>query len=133
MYNCDCAEENALTLTKKTFFCILSNYLIFCKQRNLGDYSKQVKELQLFHSGNDFSIKLVSSHDKVSFRHSNKVSICLYSKCCKTKLAKALDEAAASEFRKLMSNHCCNYRDLRIAEHVQVSKVIISHLSPKNF
>ncbi len=135
MYKCDCSDEDLekayLPLTKKTYFCILDNYITYCTSRNLPNYSKRVNNLRFFHNCN-FKISIVDNHNNTSFEQSNDTKICLLSQNCITKLAKCLDEACTVEFLKFMIKHNVQYQD-KLTQGGVESNTLISYLAPKNF
>ena len=124
---CDLSDDNSRYLCKEKAFCILDNYLLFCRIRNLPDYSELVDNLRLFY-GDIFKISIVKRHEDVRLQKSDDLRLCLNSTNAKTALCQALDQVCADEFARFLKAHCRNQFTYSLDEDV---KNLLEHLAPK--
>ena len=142
-YKCNCSET-ALSATRfsqnysrETFQCVIVNYIVYLKSRNMGrpDIFKQLHYLSSFHY-DEFIIGIVHSRDNILFDCSNNVKMYLSIQAergLSGAMIKHLDIHCMQEFVQFIDNHNPGTIDEKTREQLKASNEYIELLAPKRF
>lgn len=126
-------KEIPLHYNRESFICVLNNYVVYLKSRNLLYLKPNIEDLikkLIISSYNTNSYHIHFSHstnydDDLRLQHASRVSLLLLSPTCKTILTKDMEKTCVMEFLQFVRQHVySDIMDAFAADGIKVMNIL---------